>query len=256
MFLFFLFSFLLGISIGSFLLCLCHRWPRNLNIWKRSYCPQCKKNLFVWMLIPIISYLLLRAKCHYCKKKISICYPITELLTGIVFLLISQNIWIWWELLFFWTSWSVFLLIALLDWKKKWFYSSLLVVLFGLRCLLFIFQPLEIFDHLLGMFLGAGFFYFIAFFYQFFTHKNGLGEGDIALLGILGFFFGWESLLPTILYSSFLGLLIGSFLLVKNKKNAPFAFTPALISGAFLHWIFPSIYLFLQDFIFYFPAVF
>ena len=251
-----LFSFLLGISIGSFLLCLCHRLCHKVNLSQRSYCPKCKKKLLFWMLIPLLSYLVLKAKCHFCKTKIPISYFIVEILTGILFVFTLLKIFIWWELVFFWVSWSIFLLIALFDWKKRWFYSHLLVILFILRCLSFFLKPFTVLEYLLGMFIGAGFFYFVAFFYQFFTNKDGLGEGDIALLGILGFYFGWESLLPIVLYGSFLGLLLGIFLLIKKKKNSPFAFTPSLICGAFLHWIQPSFYDFLQNTLFSFHLVF
>ena len=242
-----LFSFLLGISIGSFLLCLCHRLCNGVSVLKRSYCPFCKKKIPFWGLIPVINYFFLRAKCHFCKEKIPISYLIVEVLTGILFVFIALKFFIWWELLFFWISWSIFLLIGIFDWQKRWFYSHLLVILFILRCLLFFLQPTSVIDYLLGMFIGAGFFYFIAFFYQFFANKEGLGEGDIALLGILGFYFGWESLLPTILYGSFLGVFIGIFFSIKKKKNSPFAFTPALIFAAFFHWIQPSVYDFLQN---------
>ena len=91
--------------------------------------------------------------------------------------------------------------------------------------------------------IGAGFFYFIGFFYQFLFSREGIGNGDISLLGILGYFLGVQSLLPTILYGSLGGLVIGLGFLIKYKKNTPFPFVPTLVLGAFLHWHIPSLYL-------------
>ena len=95
----------------------------------------------------------------------------------------------------------------------------------------------------LGLTIGAGFFYFIGFFYQFLFSREGIGNGDISLLGILGYFLGVQSLLPTILYGSLGGLVIGLGFLIKYKKNTPFPFVPTLVLGAFLHWHIPSLYL-------------
>ena len=65
----------------------------------------------------------------------------------------------------------------------------------------------------------------------------------LALLGILGYLLGVQSLLPILLYGSLGGLLIGIRFLIKYKKNVPFPFAPALVLGAFLHWYLPSFYM-------------
>lgn len=241
------FIFLFGTIIGSFLLCLCHRLAHKKNLLEFSYCPHCKKRLPIWALIPILSYLFLRAKCSYCKKTISTEYPIVEVCCGECFVLIFLKTNISWQLPYFFVAWSLFFLIALFDCKYQWFYSSLLILLFLCRSFFLIWSPEELLVSFLGMFIGAGFFYFIAFFFQFFTKKEGLGDGDISLLGILGYFFGWESLLAIVIYSSLIGILIGLFLLWKNKKKEAFAFTPALILAAFFHWLYPQTYFLLSQ---------
>jgi len=82
------FIFLFGLCIGSFLNVIIYRLPRGLNIWKgRSFCPKCKKKLLWWELIPLFSFIFLKGKCSKCKVKISLQYPIVELITGILFLL-------------------------------------------------------------------------------------------------------------------------------------------------------------------------
>jgi leader peptidase (prepilin peptidase)/N-methyltransferase len=245
-----IFFFLFGASIGSFLLCLCHRLPIKKSMLARSYCPHCENRLPIWALIPVISYILLRAKCNFCKKQISFYYVLVEVFCGALFVLIFMKIAISWHLLYFFTSWSLLFLIALFDYKYQWFYSSFLVLFFLCRSIFLFFYPTELLTSFLGMFLGTGFLYFIAFFYQFFTKKEGLGEGDITLLGLLGYFLGPESLLAVVLYSAFLGILVGLFLLLKNKKKEPFAFAPSLILAAFCHWLFPQAYFWLNQNIF------
>ena len=237
-----IFFFVLGVCIGSFLLCLCQRLAHKKNLISTSYCPECKKKLPFWMLLPLFSYIFLKGQCYYCKKKIPLCYPLAELSCGLVFVMIFITIPFSWELFYFLVVWSVFFLIALFDFQYQWFFSSFLVLLFLLRCVFLFWIPVELLESFLGLLIGAGFFYFVAFFYQFFAKKQGLGEGDISLLGILGFFFGYNNLLAIIIYSSFFGIVFGIFLLLKTKKSTPFAFTPALILAAFLHWLFPSIY--------------
>ena len=81
------FMFVIGTLFGSFFSLATYRIPRHQDILiKRSYCPNCKHNLGFFDLIPILSYIIGKGKCRYCKEKISIRYPILELTNGIVFL--------------------------------------------------------------------------------------------------------------------------------------------------------------------------
>lgn len=82
------FMFVIGTLFGSFFSLATYRIPRHQDILiKRSYCPNCKHNLGFFDLIPILSYIVGKGKCRYCKEKISIRYPILELTNGIVFLI-------------------------------------------------------------------------------------------------------------------------------------------------------------------------
>ena len=84
MFVFFL--SLLGVVFGSFLGLLFYRLPRKENfIYGRSKCPECLKILCFYDLVPVISWLVLRGRCRYCKNKISASYIIIEILTGFLF---------------------------------------------------------------------------------------------------------------------------------------------------------------------------
>jgi leader peptidase (prepilin peptidase)/N-methyltransferase len=80
---------ILGLVMGSFGNVLLHRLPKNESILGRSHCPQCRKNLGVFELIPILSYIVLRGRCRNCGKPISLHYPLIELASGTLFLLSS-----------------------------------------------------------------------------------------------------------------------------------------------------------------------
>ena len=79
--------FILGTIIGSFLsVCICRIPAGESIVYPPSHCSNCKSNIKPYDLIPIVSYVILRGKCRYCKEKISIKSPLMELFTGIMFL--------------------------------------------------------------------------------------------------------------------------------------------------------------------------
>lgn len=93
-----LFIFAAGLIIGSFLNCLIYRleiseqgWLKKM-IFGRSFCPNCRHTLAWYDLIPVLSFVFLKGRCRYCKKRISIQYPLVELVTGILFVFVF---WHW-----------------------------------------------------------------------------------------------------------------------------------------------------------------
>ena len=84
--------FIIGLCIGSFLNVVIYRLQVDLSIIKpRSFCPKCKTNLSFKENIPLISYLIQRGKCSHCNKSISIRYPLVELFTGILFVVVVNS---------------------------------------------------------------------------------------------------------------------------------------------------------------------
>ncbi len=88
-FILYFFIFLLGLAVGSFLNCVIYRLGVNGSFLKgRSFCPYCK-HLLSWQdLIPVFSFILLKRKCRYCHQSISLQYPLVELATGILLVLL------------------------------------------------------------------------------------------------------------------------------------------------------------------------
>lgn len=117
-------GFILGLILGSFVKVLADRSLNNRSFWGRSYCVNCKKHLRWYDLFPVISYLLLGGKCRYCKKSLSLEYPLIELVMGILVAVV------------FWHSFHNFpavvdpfrLFILALDLVFKTFFVTILVV--------------------------------------------------------------------------------------------------------------------------------
>ncbi|MFC1704598.1 prepilin peptidase [Candidatus Omnitrophota bacterium] len=80
--------FVLGLTIGSFLNVCIYRMPKNISIKKpeRSFCPHCNETIPWYDNIPVLSFLLLKGRCRFCKKGISFLYPLVELITAVMFL--------------------------------------------------------------------------------------------------------------------------------------------------------------------------
>jgi len=121
---FYLIIFIFGTCIGSFLNCLIYRLHSKQSFLRgRSFCPHCKHKLSFFDLIPILSFVFLKGKCCYCGKKISGQYPLVEIATGGLFLLILN-------LQFGELQFSIFNLLTSIRFSYLLIISSLLVVVF------------------------------------------------------------------------------------------------------------------------------
>ena len=111
--------FIFGLCIGSFLNCVIYRLEQKKSLKGRPFCPHSKHTLSWQDLFPVFSFLLLKGKCRYCHKKISIQYPLTEISTALIFLLISNQFQIsnFLNLIFLFYIASVLIIIFVYDLK-------------------------------------------------------------------------------------------------------------------------------------------
>jgi len=229
----YIFLFILGTAIGSFLNVLIDRLPNEQSIGGRSHCDHCKKQLSGLDLIPILSFFLLGGKCRYCKKRLSLVYPLVELITGVVFiyswLYIGQNIL---EKIVFVGVLFCLIVIFFADAKYRIIPDSVQIGLF-LFSLIFVgikgLHP-EIFLNL----VKASFITMLPILFLFLLTKGkGMGFGDVKLSFTMGLLLGVPLGLLAIYIGFFIGAFIGLILMVVGKKRlkSKIAFGPFLVAG-------------------------
>lgn len=253
------FVFLFGLCIGSFLNCIIYRLEQEKTLKGRSFCPECKHNLSWKDLFPVFSWVFLGGKCRYCKKKISIYYPIIELVSGVLFVLVFNFLGFDWKLkignwklielcLMFYIT-SSLIVIFVYDLKH---YLIPDVVLFPAIIITFLYRLFE--NLFIGSFIGnwelkIGNFtplisYFFAviiasgFFLIIFLLSKGraMGFGDVKLAILMGLLLGFPNILVALFLAFFFGAIIGIILMVFNRKSfkSEIPFGPFLITGTFI----------------------
>ncbi len=231
--------FVLGLLFGSFANVVIYRLPQNKSVvTPRSSCPKCGYMIPWYDNIPVLSWLiLLRGKCRACKAPISARYPAVELLTGIVFAAIFYKYgfqWVTLEYLIF--AWSL-IVVSMIDLDLMilpdvFTLSGILIGLFGASL-----NPERSFQSaFLGVLLGGGFLYAIAYIYLVVRKQEGMGGGDIKLLAWIGAVLGWTSIPFVILVSSILGSFVGLGLALRSRAGlkSVIPFGPYLALAALL----------------------
>jgi leader peptidase (prepilin peptidase)/N-methyltransferase len=215
---------LFGACIGSFLNVVIYRLPLGQSIVSPpSRCPKCGYRLQWYDNIPIVGWLLLGGRCRKCKNPISVQYPIVELITALMFVLV---VWL--------TPPGPLLITRLL-------LVCILIVLFGIDLehqilpnsitlpgivtglLLSLIAPPGLRDALIGVVVGGGILYAIAWGYYLWRREEGLGMGDVKMLAMVGAFLGWKAVLVTLVLSSFSGALIGVTLIAAQRGGMKLA---------------------------------
>ena len=209
--------------------------PFNLFV-PRSQCPSCGHMITALDNIPVLSYLFLRGKCRSCRTPISIQYPLIEIFTAAISLLVAwkfgATIQTFAALFFIWAL----ITLSLIDAKTMLLPDNLTLPLLWLGIIANYFG---VFTDLGSSVLGAIFGYLSLWIvYQLFrlaTGKEGMGFGDFKLLGALGAWGGWQILPFTIFASSLIGAVFGILLMLikRSKDSQPLPFGPWLaLAGA------------------------
>jgi leader peptidase (prepilin peptidase)/N-methyltransferase len=233
------FIFIFGLLLGSFGNVLILRLPADENIAKpRSRCPHCKKMIAWYDNIPVISFLILKAKCRNCKNPISIRYPIIELLSALLFLGIYLRMgltWTWLEMAIF--AWAGLVASAIdVDHRILPDVITLPGIVIGLLGALL--NPDRLFiDALVGVIGGGGFLWLVAYIYSAIRKEEGMGGGDIKLIAWIGAVLGWRAVIFSILVSSITGSVFGLCTAAFKKSGLKTAipFGPFLYSAAILY---------------------
>jgi leader peptidase (prepilin peptidase)/N-methyltransferase len=277
--------FVVGALIGSFLSVCAYRLPlgkyepvhdkvayrdtpASIISPARSFCPRCEKKLLWWHNIPVVSWLLLRGRCHFCKASIPVRYPLLEVTTAVFavgcFLKFGPTP----------TAIACFLVvcavlvIAFIDIDYMIIpnvisYPGTVIGLVIGAVNQFLAPPNKPYletpfvdgltspmGSLMGLVAGAGVLFSVAWLFLKIRKKDGLGLGDVKLLAMIGTLFGVECAWFTIFIGSLLGcaFAIPTALLSRKGFSNYLPFGPYLIAGALL-FIFdaPSVYAFLMS---------
>ncbi len=218
-----------------------HEDVEKLNLYlPPSHCPSCKKRLKLWHNIPIISYLVLRGKCAYCEARISIRYPIVELLCCITSVYVAWRFGITYQtagaLLFTW----ILICLTFIDLDYHLLPDQLTFLLLWIGLLLSIFSIFtDTHSAIFGAVGGYLIFYITQAVFQLVTGKVGMGQGDFKFLAGLGAFLGWQQLPIIILLASVIGIIFGlTHMIIKRRfKSVPLPFGPYLTIAGWISLI-------------------
>ncbi len=218
------FVLIFGLCIGSFLnVCIC-RIPRQKSIVSPpSSCPKCGNGIKWFDNIPLVSYVLLRGKCRFCKEKISAQYFIVELLTGVLLLLLYFKFGVSIKFFIYSLLFTIFIVVSFIDieWMLIPDFFSLFGIAFGLL-ISFLYPPLmnsasnleALLRSLGGALFGGLSLICVALFGWFIFKKEAMGGGDIKLIAMIGAFIGWQYTLMTLFISFLAGAFFGVSLII------------------------------------------
>jgi leader peptidase (prepilin peptidase)/N-methyltransferase len=247
-------AFVFGLCIGSFLNVCIYRLPLSKSIvHPRSACPKCGHPIRARDNIPVASYLMLRGRCRDCGVSIPVRYPLVELLSGAFAAMAVLKFGATWQGLMMYGVTAALIVITFIDIDHRIIPDLItlpgipigLAASFGLTHV----SPQQ---SLIGVLVGGGSLFLVAWAYQLITKRDGMGGGDIKLLAMIGAFFGWQGVLFTIFVASLSGTLAGLALILRSHGGMKLAvpFGPFLAVGAlgylfigpeiivwYIHWI-------------------
>jgi leader peptidase (prepilin peptidase) / N-methyltransferase len=225
-------ALIFGLVIGSFLNVCILRLPEGISISKpRSRCPQCKKLIPWYDNIPVLSYIMLRAQCRHCKKKISARYPLIEAFNGLVSVLLYLKYGLGIEWMIFLGFSSALIVLAFIDLDHRILPDPITLngMWIGVLVSIYLAQPsplvgrmlrmagvqtsnprvIALAASLLGMIVGGGLLWGVAEAYLRLRGIEGMGFGDVKMMAMVGAFLGAPLVLLTIMLGSLLGSVIG-----------------------------------------------
>ncbi len=257
---------LLGLLIGSFLNVLVYRLPKMMerqwerecaeltgpaqapaeqvfSLWApRSRCPHCEAPIAWHHNIPVVSYVLLRGKCHHCHGHIRLRYPAVEMASACLFAFAGHR----WGISLAGAAWCTFcaalLALALIDWDTTLLPDDIVLPLLWLGLISAQLQWTQVLlaNALWGAVGGYLFLWSVYWLFKLATGKEGMGYGDFKLLACLGAWFGWQSLIPITLLSSIIGAMVGLALKMSGglRPGNYIPFGPFLAGAGFVCMVF------------------
>jgi leader peptidase (prepilin peptidase)/N-methyltransferase len=237
-----IFTAIFGLILGSFINVCIHRIPIKKSIvFPPSSCPKCDEKIKFYDNIPVLSYIILRGRCRNCNEGISIQYPLVEAVSG----LLSVALFLRYGLTLHYFMFLLFSLslvvISFIDTQYKIIPDIISLPGIPLGFIIsIILGQITWYDSLIGILVGGGCLYLVAFVFERLTGKVGMGGGDIKLLAMIGGWLGFRALPFIILISSLSGTIVGSISILLSNKGfrTRIPFGPFLAFGALVYLFF------------------
>ncbi|SDN16995.1 prepilin peptidase [Lachnospira pectinoschiza] len=230
--------FIYGLVIGSFINVLIYRLPKKEDIIiKASSCTNCGHRLQWYDLVPLLSYICLRGRCRYCGKKISLQYPIIELVNALLYLVIFLRFGfgIYGVLVSLFSS--ILLAIAVIDYKSYIIYDGLNIVLLVIAIINAIIS-INLADKFLGFIGVSGVMYLLVVIFRHFKNIDVFGGGDIKLMAAAGLFLGLKETVLAFFIACILGSVIHTIRMKLTNEGHILAFGPYLCLGIYISILF------------------
>lgn len=231
-----IFITVLGALMGSFLGCMGYRIPNKIKTtYPPSHCHYCKKKLKWYMNIPIISYILLKGKCAYCKEPIDFIYPFVEIAGSLLFL--CNYLMFGFTINFFISTIITCMLLVTIVSDFLYYYISDRVLVIGSLAVLavnyYFLSINEVFNSIICAVIIFAIMYFIKICGNIIFKKESLGDGDIKLMGVISLSIGLVNSFVTLFFGSIIGLIY-SFMTSRKNKEGIIPFGPFLLIGALI----------------------
>ena len=231
-----------GAIIGSFLGCMGYRIPNKIKTtYPSSFCSNCKTPLKWYMNVPIISYILLRGKCAYCKKDIGVIYFLCEvfgaLLFGLNYLIFKFDI-----NFFIATIMACVFIVTMVSDFEYYYISDRVLITSGLLLIIVSFIFLDTSEAIMKVTSGVIMFvvmYGIKIMGNLMFKRESLGDGDIKLMGIIGLSVGLLNSFVSLFFGALTGLIY-SIITIKKNKEGVIPFGPFLLIGSLIVIYFSS----------------
>lgn len=234
----FVFVFILGAAIGSFMNVVILRTPLDQNVsFPASHCMSCNTPLRFYHNIPILSWLFLRGKCAFCGEKISLQYPFVEFLSALIFLLCAMKMGVIFEAFGIALVFVLLLALSLIDYRYKMVPDSI-----NLAALTVAILSATSFSHLAFNFqnalLFAGGFTLLRFYLSYALKKEAMGEADIMIAATMGAVLGIQLALAAIFIGAVLALPALLLTQGESEESKQLPFIPFLAMGCWIALMF------------------
>jgi len=234
----------LGVIIGSFLNICIDRIPLGERIiFPGSHCESCGHPLGGAELIPIISYFMIKGRCRYCENRISLQYPLIELINGALYVLVYYYFGNTLTTIAYAILFSILLVVTVIDQRTMHIPNSLIIFGLGVSFIYKIALAISVLDikvffqGMIGMLVGGIYIGAIMAFSLLIFQKEGIGMGDLKLLAMIGLFTNSRYTLYTLSMAILVGGIYGVLVLIKtNDKIFPFGPFLSIGGAAAILW--------------------